>query len=83
MSKEFDAMKRLEREDEIPLKQAGPLIKGRPSLRSLYRYVLYGYRCPVADDLIFLEAYRGTGRSYWTSRQACERFNALLNGDDT
>lgn len=82
MSREFDALKRLEREDRIPLKKAGPLIVGSPSYRSLLRYVLYGYRCPDADELLFLEAFRGIGRSWWTSRQAAARFNALLNGEE-
>ncbi len=81
MPREFDAMMRLDAEDKIPLKRARPLLDGSPSLRTIQRYVNYGYRCPLLDAPIYLEAFRGVGRSWWTSRQAVQRFRARLNGD--
>jgi hypothetical protein len=82
MTKEFDAMKRLEKEDLLPLKKARPLFPGSLSTRTLQRYATSGYHCPVLDAPIFLEAFRGPGRSWWTSRQAVYRFRSRLNGED-
>lgn len=82
MSREFDALMRLEREDLIPLKKARPLLTGTPSVRTLQRYVKEGYRCPILGQPIHLEAFRGVGRSWWTSRQAIRRFLARKAGED-
>lgn len=82
MTRELDALRRLNVEDKIPLKKAGPLIPGSPSLRSLQRYVSNGYYCPILDDKIYLEAFRGSGRHWWTSQQAICRFNNRINGDE-
>ena len=82
MSAEYDAMVRLSTEDKIPLKRAGSLIIGNPSFRTLQRYVHKGYRCPMTDRVITLEAFRSVGRCLWTSRQAVQRFCARINGAD-
>ena len=81
MSKEFDAMMRLESEDRIPLKKAKPLFEGEPSIRTLQRWILRGLYQPILADRVFLEGYRGQGRSWVTSRQACRRFVERMNGD--
>lgn len=80
MTLELDAMRCMESEDRITLKQSRPLFEGRPSLRTLKRYVLVGLFCPYRGDRIRLEAYRGIGMSWITSRQAIQRFRERLNG---
>lgn len=80
MSKEYDALMRLESEDRIPLKQAKPFFEGKPSVRTLQRWILHGLYQPILADRVFLEGYRGDGRSWITSRQAIRRFIERMNG---
>lgn len=81
VSRELDAMKRLESEDQIPLKQAGPLFRWRPCRRALQNYPTKGRRVHLADERVYLEAYRSV-LGWITSKQAVERFIKKLNGGD-
>lgn len=82
MTKEYDAMIRLESEDKIPIKQASSLFEGSPSIRTLQNYVTRGLYVPTLGDHVFLEAYRGVGMSMITSKQAIIRFRARINGGE-
>lgn len=74
MSREYDAMLRLEEEELMPIKRARTLFIGTPSVRTIQRYINFGVYSPVTLKRVYLEAFRGPGRSWWTSRQAVRRF---------
>lgn len=82
MTKEFDAMTRLESEDKIPIKQAINFFEGSPSVRTVQNYVTRGLYVPSLGGHVFLEAYRGVGMSLITSKQAIQRFRARINGGE-
>ena len=74
-------MKRLESEDQIPLKQARNLFRWRPCLRALQNYPIKGRIVRLIDRRVYLEAYRSP-IGWITSKQAVQRFINKLNGGD-
>ena len=82
MSRELDAMRRLEQEDKIPIKAACALIEGCPTERSVRRFFKEGRYVRETGATVFLEAYRGFGRRLITSKQAVRRFLERLNGGE-
>lgn len=79
MSRELDAMKALESEDRILIKNARLLFDSKPSVSTLRRYVTRGIRNHDCKCQVFLEAYR-EGWTIITSVQAVQRFRERING---
>lgn len=74
-------MQKLATEDKMPLRRARSLFDGNPTFRSLSNYVTRGRLCYLTRKAVHLEAYRGCGGRWITSKQAIERFMRRINGD--
>lgn len=71
-------VERMEGEDVLKVTQAAKLVhadrgrRGYCSAAALVAWILRGKRG------IFLDGYRGSGKTWWTSREALRRFKAQL-----